>query len=115
MQFGYRLVTDSSGRIQYKQREGGKKHFHLALFLDEPPEALATVRLVEYSLHDTFREPVRHNDKRDDQFCETLYTWGKFTVEANVLFTDGRIEKFAFFLDYELPPDYGLNYVQVES
>lgn len=113
MQFGYRLVTDEQGRIQYKQRPGKKKHFHLAVFVDEPPEILETIRMVEYRLHETFAEPIRHNDDRPSGFTEQFYTWGKFTVEVVVLFVDQRTESFRFCLDYELPADYGLNYIQV--
>ena len=113
MQFGYRLVTDDQERIQYKQRPGKKKHFHLAVFVDEPPEMLETIRMVEYRLHETFAEPIRHNDDRTSGFTEQFYTWGKFTIEVVVLFVDQRTESFRFYLDYELPADYGLNYIQV--
>ncbi|MCM2272751.1 MAG: hypothetical protein NDJ18_09390 [candidate division Zixibacteria bacterium] len=113
MQFGYRLVTDDLGRIQYKQRPGKKKHFHLAIFVDESPESLAAIRMVEYRLHETFTEPIRHNDDRASGFMEQFYTWGKFTVEVFVLFIDQRTESFRFYLDYDLPADYGLNYVQI--
>lgn len=107
------MVTDTQGRIQYKQREGGKKHFHIAVFVDEPPDTLNSIRIVEYQLHETFKEPIRHNDDRATRFEEHLYTWGKFTITTIVLFVDGHTEKFSFYLDYQLPPDYGLNYVQV--
>lgn len=113
MQFGYRLVTDDLGRIEYKQRPGKKKHFHLAIFVDEPTETLTAIRMVEYRLHETFAEPIRHNDDRASGFTEQFYTWGKFTVEVIVLFTDQHTESFRFYLDYDLPADYGLNYVQI--
>ncbi|MCB2230265.1 hypothetical protein KQH82_06080 [bacterium] len=113
MQFGYRLVTDSQGRIEYKQRSGGRKHFHVAVFIDEPPDVLARIRLVEYRLHDTFAEPIRHNDSRESGFAESFYTWGKFAVAVVVLYTDGSRERYEFYLDYSLPPDLGLNYVKV--
>jgi transcription initiation factor IIF auxiliary subunit len=113
MIFGYRLVTDPQGRIEYKQRPGRRKHFHLEVFVDESPETLESIRLVEYRLHDTFAEPIRHNDDRANNFAERFYTWGKFAVGVTVLFVDGRRETFQFYLDYALPPDYGLNYVQV--
>lgn len=113
MHFGYQLVTDSEGRIEYKQRPGGKKHFHLAVFVDESEAKLHQIRMVEYKLHETFSEPIRHNDERENRFTERFFTWGKFTVEATVLFTDGTIETYNFYLDYDLPPDYGLNYVQI--
>lgn len=113
MTFGFRVVTDADGRIEFKQREGGKKHFHIAVFVDEPEGVLDTIRMVEYHLHETFKVPIRHNDERRSRFEEHFFTWGKFTVVALVLFDDGRMEKFSFYLDYQLPPDYGLNYVQV--
>jgi transcription initiation factor IIF auxiliary subunit len=111
--FGYKLVTDEKGRIQYKQRGGQRKHFHLAVFVDEPREVLDQIRLVEYRLHDTFREPIRHNDERENKFEETFYTWGKFTIHATILYGDGHTEQYRFYLDYSLPPDLGLNYVKV--
>lgn len=113
MNFGYRLVTDADGRIQYKQRLGGKKHFHVAVFLDEPPELLARIRMVEYRLHETFARPIRHNDGRESGFTESFYTWGKFAVAVVVLYLSGQRERYEFYLDYSLPPDWGLNYVQV--
>lgn len=113
MHFGYRLMTDEQGRIQYKQRPGKKKHFHLAVYIDEPPEVLDTIRMVEYRLHESFAEPIRHNDDRAGRFMETFYTWGKFAIEVTILFTDQHRETFRFYLDYQLPADYGLNYVKM--
>lgn len=113
MHFGYRLVTDERGRIEYKQRPGRKKHFHLEVFVDEPDNVLDTIRLVEYRLHDSFADPIRHNDDRRRRFAESFFTWGKFVIAVTVLFDDGRRESFQFHLEYSLPPDYGLNYVQL--
>jgi transcription initiation factor IIF auxiliary subunit len=113
MTFGYRLVTDNKGRIQFKQRPGRKKHFHVAVFVDEPPDTLERIKLVEYRLHDSFAEPIRHNDQRDQRFEESFYTWGKFTIVATILYEDGTTEKYQFYLDYALPPDHGLNYVRM--
>lgn len=113
MNFAYRLVTDGQGRIEYKQRPGRKKHFHLAVYLDEPEETIAGIRLVEYHLHESFADPVRHNDDAGSRFTEGFFTWGKFPIEVTVLYRDGRRECFRFNLDWSLPPDYGLNYVQV--
>ncbi|MDZ4724191.1 MAG: pYEATS domain-containing protein [candidate division Zixibacteria bacterium] len=113
MRFGYTLVKDAHGRIEYKQRPGKKKHFHLAVFIDEPDDILSAIRLVEYQLHETFKEPLRHNDNRDVRFVETFFTWGKFNIEATVLFLNGARETYNFYLDYDLPSDYGLNYIQL--
>lgn len=113
MKFGYKVMTDAKGRIEFRHRPGGRKHFHLAIFVHEPDEILDTIRMVEYKLHETFKQPIRQNDDRASAFTEHFYTWGIFTVFVTVLFKDGRMEKFRFPLDYELPPDLGLNYVQV--
>ena len=113
MTFGYRLVTDDRGRIQYKQRRGERRHFHVAVFVDEPQERLDRIRMVEYRLHDTFKEPLRQTDTRENRFEESFFTWGKFTIEVTVLYRDMEVEKYRFYLDYSLPPDLGLNYVQV--
>jgi transcription initiation factor IIF auxiliary subunit len=113
MNFGYRLVTDPLGRIEYKQRPGGKKHFHVAVYVDEPPEILDDIRMVEYRLHDSFADPIRHNDNPGSGFMESFYTWGKFAVAVVVLYVTGERERYEFYLDYSLPPDWGLNYVEV--
>lgn len=85
----------------------------MAIFIDEPPEVLDAIRMVEYRLHESFAEPIRHNDDRPGRFLETFYTWGKFTVEVTILFLDRRRKSFRFYLDYHLPADYGLNYVMI--
>ena len=113
MNFAYRVVTDPAGRVEYKHRPGGRKHFHLAVSVDEPAKTIDHIRLVEYRLHETFREPIRHNDDRASQFTEHFFTWGKFMIFVTVLFIDGSREQFSFFLDYSLPPDLGLNYIQL--
>lgn len=115
MNFAYRLVTDDKGRIEYKNTASGKKHFHLAVFLQEEAEVLDTIRMVEYKLHDSFTQPVRQNDDRESAFTESFYTWGIFMVFVTVLFNDGRMERFRFPLDYQLPPDHGLNYVEIPT
>ncbi len=110
--FGYRLVTDADGRIEYRQRDEKKKQFHLAVYVDAPDGELNTIRMVEYHLHETFSEPVRHNDHRETRFEERFWTWGIFDIIAVVLRTDGSTDRYRFRLDYSLPPDYGLNYVR---
>jgi transcription initiation factor IIF auxiliary subunit len=113
MNFAYRLVTDCQGRIEYKQRAGDKKHIHLEVSIDEPPPVIDSIRMVEYRLHESFVEPIRHNDDASSKFAEQFYTWGKFPVAVTVLFVDGLCETFQFNLDYSLPPDFGLNYIQI--
>jgi transcription initiation factor IIF auxiliary subunit len=113
MKFGYRLVTDEKGRIEFKQRPGRKRHFHVAVHIAEPDDTLDRIRMVEYRLHDTFAEPILHNDDRASKFEESFYTWGKFTIIVTVLYTDGNRGHYSFYLDYSVPPDLGLNYVQM--
>lgn len=61
--------------------------------LEGPSEVLDAVERVEYVLHETFPNPVRVRDNRDDGFSLESNGWGEFDVGIKVHFKDGGVEK----------------------
>lgn len=54
-----------------------------------PPSQLDQIRCVEYTLHESFRNPVRTICTRSNNFELRARGWGTFTIHIKVLFKDG--------------------------
>lgn len=56
--------------------------------LEAEAEELDNVLFVEYTLHETFPNPVRRIKSRDDNFKLKAVGWGEFMIYAKVVFND---------------------------
>jgi transcription initiation factor IIF auxiliary subunit len=73
------------------------------VFMDEAPETLATVRSVEYRLHETFPDPIRTSEDREHRFAIELEGWGEFRILITVYLHDGGEERTEYHLDLKRP------------
>ena len=69
----------------------GNGNYSWTIFVDEDQSVLARIKLVEYTLHPTFPNPVRRVTTRENRFALTALGWGEFRVYAKVFFTDGKV------------------------
>lgn len=109
------LEKDKDGRIKYVLfRSGGREHFNLKIGLYGDSEELKKVKRVDYELHPTFLDRLRHSDDLSHNFTISIWTWGMFAITATVHFLDGKEKMLKYYLSYELPFDTGTNYVRLE-
>jgi transcription initiation factor IIF auxiliary subunit len=110
------VIRDPQGKVKFWQRtEISREHFHIGIWIDGDPTDLDNVQQVEYELHPSFRRRNRFSRNRQNKFGITIWTWGLFNVHITILMKDGSKAEMDYFLDYQLPPDDGTNYIQVAS
>ncbi len=89
----YKEATDAKGEktVWYK----------VWIYLDGPD--LPFVQSVTYKLHPTFPNPVRHISCTPDNPKAAFYiwTWGVFTIEAEIEDLKGRTMRTSHFLTYD--------------
>ena len=72
--------------------------------LDAPDEQLDKVKFVEYTLHETFPDPIRRITDRRTNFRLKTAGWGVFMIYAKVMFEDQthiRLHHFLELIDKE--------------
>ena len=111
------VTCDPQGRIEFFRRgaETSREHFHIGIWIDGDPSDLNQVEKVEYLLHPSFRRMFRLSRNRESKFRVTIWTWGLFEIRIIIFMLDGSKLEINYFLDYELPPDDGSNYIQVKA
>lgn len=108
-------IRDSEGRIKFWQRTAkSREHYHVTTWLEGDPAELDRVRQVEYELHPSFRQRFRSATNRENKFAIMFWTWGLFNARMIIQLKDTSEIEIEYFLEYDLPPDNGDNYIKVE-
>lgn len=71
-------------------REGGREHKNVRISLEGLK--LDEVKLVQYELHPSFREPYRVSTDPTHNFEVGIWTYGFFPVKATIIKKDGSVE-----------------------
>ena len=109
------IIRSVDGRVKYRIRsEGGRKHFHVGVWLDGTEQELDDVREVRYTLHTSFKKPVRSSANRPNKFSITFWTWGMFAIGVEIIKRSGDVEKMEHYLKYDLPQEADA-YIDVSS
>lgn len=77
------------------------------VFVQAPPQVLDGIRIVEYTLHPTFPNPVRKVNRIGDPrfpFGHTTIGWGTFEISIKVIFRNEEIRHLKHMLTFEAPP-----------
>ena len=77
--------------------------WHWSVELDGSPEELERVDCVVYTLHHTFRKPVRRVSTRETNFRLESEGWGEFMIYATVVLKDGSEEQLEHWLELYYP------------
>ena len=75
--------------VQQADTYRGDNYWDWSVWLEGPPAELDQIEYVEYRLHPTFPDPVRHIRNRSSKFTLSAAGWGGFTIYVNVIFRDG--------------------------
>jgi len=76
--------------IQQSQKYMGSDRWQWSVWLDGTQEELDSVEYVTYILDKTFHKPVRQVGDRTTNFRLDEFTWGAFTIHANIMHRDGQ-------------------------
>ena len=107
-------ILKRGSQIPYKVfHNGGKDHYNVKIYLDAKPNTLASIKMVEYVLHPSFRNRRRVSSDPENHFAIGIWTWGMFDIKVTVHFQDGKTQEIPHYINYSLPADDGSNYIQV--
>jgi transcription initiation factor IIF auxiliary subunit len=82
-------MAASSLKIAQSEKYEGDEWWSWAVWVEGPDTELDQISRVEYTLHPTFREPVRIISTRRNKFKLSTGGWGVFPVYARVFRKDG--------------------------
>lgn len=86
-------VSESGISTENWSREISKDWWEWGVKLKGSNAELDKVRCVEYTLHRSFRNPVRNICSRENNFELKAKGWGTFAIPIKVLFKDGKVLK----------------------
>jgi transcription initiation factor IIF auxiliary subunit len=72
-------------------------------FVTGPPEQIAKIRCVRYTLHPTFPDPVKEVCEMSDPkhpFAFSAVGWGTFNLRARIEFKDGSSSDLTHYLKF---------------
>jgi len=76
-----------------------RAYYEWRVFVNEPPDKLATIQQVDYLLHSSFPDPFRTTRDRSNNFEMVASGWGEFTIVITVHYTNGAIAKTTYPLN----------------
>ena len=82
--------TDSAYRIEQSFSYVADDWWKWSVWIEADDAKLDAVEQVEYTLHTSFRDPVRVVKSRDNKFRLSSEGWGIFTIYCKVFLKDGR-------------------------
>jgi transcription initiation factor IIF auxiliary subunit len=110
------VIKNPEGKIKFWKPIGsGPEHFHVGVWLEGSEQELDSIERVEYTLHESFKHPVRSSSNRANKFSITIWTWGMFMIDVAIHLRDGSVNQIQYYLSYDLPEDDGANYVEVDG
>lgn len=83
------IVIKASNTSRYAGRVEGRNRWDWTIFIDADQDALSRIQCVEYTLHETFPDPVRTVCTAANRFALSSDGWGFFTVKIRVILKDG--------------------------
>lgn len=110
------VIKNPEGKIKFwKPSENGREHFHVGIWIEGSDKELDSVDHVEYTLHPSFKRPMRSSSSRNNKFSITIWTWGMFMIDVAIFMKNGETHNIQYYLSYELPSDDGSNYIAVDA
>jgi transcription initiation factor IIF auxiliary subunit len=85
------VAAKRSLRIEQSEKYEGDDWWSWSVWLEGPKQDLDAVDMVEYTLHPTFRNPVRTVRTRGNGFKLNTEGWGVFPIYARVCRKDGSV------------------------
>jgi transcription initiation factor IIF auxiliary subunit len=90
-------------KIVQSEKYEGDEWWRWAVWVEGPDTEIDQISRVEYTLHPTFRHPVRIISTRRNKFKLATSGWGVFPVYARVFRKDGSTVRFRHQLTLHYP------------
>jgi transcription initiation factor IIF auxiliary subunit len=97
------MVEKSALRIGQSEAYQGDDWWSWSVWVDGPKKDLDGIDFVEYTLHPTFRDPVRTIKTRHNGFRLKTEGWGVFPIYARVCKKDGSVLRLKHQLKLSYP------------
>jgi transcription initiation factor IIF auxiliary subunit len=89
-------------RIEQEARYAGDR-WHWGVWIEGPDSELDEIEAVEYTLHETFPEPVQLVSNRAAKFRLENWGWGEFEINAHAFAKDGSAHHLKHWLELSGP------------
>jgi hypothetical protein len=76
----------------------GRDRWEWSVWIEGPSERLDEIAYVDYILHPTFAQPLRHVEDRGSAFRLNSKGWGEFMIHANVAMHSGETQRLDHWL-----------------
>src|SRR5258708_32948051 len=97
------MAEESSLKIEQSEKYEGDDWWSWSVWVVGPKSDLDEVDFVEYTLHPTFRDPVRTVRTRKNGFKLDTGGWGVFPIYARVGRKDGGVIRLGHQLQLAYP------------
>lgn len=82
----------------------GGHRWEWTVFITGDPQKIAEIKCVQYELHESFPNRIRHVCDRgtnpNQPFPLTAIGWGAFQIPVTITFNDGHVEKLTHSLHF---------------
>jgi hypothetical protein len=95
------IVINAANTSRYLGRIDGQDRWDWTIFINADQDALARIQCVEYTLHESFPDPVRTVCNAADKFALRSNGWGTFTIKIRVLLRDGSQKSLSHDLKFQ--------------
>jgi transcription initiation factor IIF auxiliary subunit len=86
---------------RYLGRVDGQDRWEWTIFIEADQEVLSRIQCVEYTLHETFPDPVRTVCSAGNKFALSSNGWGTFTIKIRVILRDGTQKTLTHDLKFQ--------------
>lgn len=83
------IVIKASNTARYAGQVDGQGRWDWTIFIDADQDAVSRIQCVEYTLHESFPDPIRTVCNAGNKFALSSNGWGTFTIKIRVLLKDG--------------------------
>ena len=97
------MATKNSLKIAQNEHFEGDDWWSWSVWMDGPKGDLDDLDYVEYTLHPTFKEPVRRVTTRGNGFKLSTGGWGVFPIHALAVKKDGSVVRLKHQLKLTYP------------
>ncbi len=83
------FAIKAGNTARFTGRVDGQDRWDWTIFIDADQTALSRIQCVEYTLHESFPDPVRTICNAGNKFALSSNGWGTFTIKVRLLMKDG--------------------------
>src|SRR5437870_1650121 len=97
------MAEKASLKIEQNAKYEDPDWWDWSVWVDGPEHELNRINFVEYTLHPTFREPVRIVSTSENKFSLSTSGWGTFPIYARIHKKDGSVVRLRHQLQLKYP------------